>query len=112
MKQDRIKGVFILCIIIVRIWSLMGYALPLLTKSFDATQHLANYIDQEQIETGQFYYTGVELTGKAEAGARASIAFTEMRKAALENIPAEDTTVEDCSENAHPNGVNKPQFKE
>ncbi len=92
MEKEKIKGVVILGCVIAGVWSLMGYALPLLTKSFDMTQQLADYIDQEDIETGQFYYTGVESTGRAEAGARGSIAFTEMRKAALEqDLEKEET---------------------
>jgi len=94
MQKEKIKGVAILCCVIAGMWSLMGYALPLVTKSFDMTQQLADYIDQEDIETGQFYYTGVEITGRAEAGARASIAFTEMRKSALEKDVEKEVTDE------------------
>lgn len=70
---------------IASIWILSGYILPYITNAFATTRHLADYIDESGVETGQFYYTGVESTAKAEAGARASILFWEKRRSVAEN---------------------------
>ena len=89
MQKTKRKGLFSLAMCIAGIWIVAGYILPSVTNSFSATRSLADYIDESGIETGQFYYTGVESTAKAETGARASIAFWEMRRSVTdEKVPA------------------------
>ena len=82
--KSRKKRWFSLVLVITIIWGVMGYALPMLTDSFETTRQLARYIDESGIETGQFYYTGVEIINHAESGARGSIAFAEARKAHIQ----------------------------
>ena len=88
MKRTRGRGLLSLVACIAALWIFSGYFLPFVTNSFEATRSLAAYIDESGIETGQFYYTGVESTTKAETGARASMAFWETRR----SIAERDTT--------------------
>ncbi len=81
MKKTKIKGVGSLAVCIAGIWFLAAHMLPFITNSFESTRSLAQYIDESGIETGQFYYTGVESTASAEAGARGSIDFWKKRRA-------------------------------
>ena len=80
MQKSKRKGLLSLATCIAGVWLITGYILPFVTDSFKTTRTLDDFIDESGIETGQFYYTGVESTSQAEAGARASIAFREMRR--------------------------------
>ena len=78
IQRFRRIGALGACIAIFAL--LTVYVLPFVTNSFEVTRQLADYIDESGIETGQFFYTGVESTARAESGARGAIAFTEMRQ--------------------------------
>lgn len=53
--------------------------LPALTRSFTSFSTLAAFIDSSGIDTGQFYYTDVEIVTQADIGARSSIQFYQNR---------------------------------
>ncbi len=84
MDTQRLKGVGYLFVTVGIVWGIMGYALPLLTNSFTSTRELPDFIDESGIETGQFFYTGVETVNSAESGARGAIFFTDARKMFLD----------------------------
>ena len=100
METSQLKRWFSLILVITVLWGVMGYALPMLTDTFEATRQLASYIDESGIETGQFYYTGVEILNHAESGARGAVAFAEARKALLETKEKDrvetDTALDAC----------------
>ncbi len=62
------------------VWLLCFVILPYHTKISPSAQQLANFIDESGIETGQFYYTSVEIVAHAEAGARGAVFFTDHHK--------------------------------
>lgn len=89
-KSSWKKRWFSLVLVVAALWGVMGLALPMLTDAFETTRQLARYIDESGIETGQFYYTGVEILNHAESGARGSVAFAEARKSFQEPEQKQD----------------------
>ena len=83
MERSWKKRWFSLIVVVAVLWGVMGYALPVVTDSFETTRQLARYIDESGIETGQFYYTGVEIVNQSDSGARGSVAFAKARKSFL-----------------------------
>lgn len=69
------RGILQLIGAIVLIWALTFQILPTLTRSFTSFSTLADFIDFSGIDTGQFYYTDVEIVTQADLGARSSIDF-------------------------------------
>lgn len=61
------------------IWLLTFIILPAVTSSFSSFRTLAAFIDSSGIDTGQFYYTDVEIVTHADLGARSSIEFYQQR---------------------------------
>lgn len=77
----RLKGVGQLVAAITLIWLMTFIVLPALTGSFKSFSTLAAFIDSSGIDTGQFYYTDVEIVTQADMGARSSIEFYQSRSA-------------------------------
>lgn len=75
MKSETIKGYLKLTGAIVVVWVMTFVVLPAVTHSFSSFQTLADFIDYSEIDTGQFYYTDVEIVTKADIGARSTIAY-------------------------------------
>ena len=73
--KKQAKGVAgLLCSLFV-IWSLTFYILPTISGSFHSFKTLADFIDESEIDTGQFYYTDVEIVTHADIGARSTIEY-------------------------------------
>ncbi|MCG8688060.1 MAG: hypothetical protein MI892_24510 [Desulfobacterales bacterium] len=62
------------------IWLLTFKILPFITSVSSNARQLADFIDTSGIETGQFYYTGVEIITQAESSARGAVFFTNQQK--------------------------------
>ena len=75
--MEKYRGIRNLILISFGIWILTFKALPWITEVSPAASELAAYIDESGIETGMFYYTGVEAAARAEANARGAIFYTE-----------------------------------
>ena len=78
---SRLKGVGQLVGAITVIWLMTFIVLPALTGSFTSFSTLAAFIDSSGIDTGQFYYTDVEIVTRADIGARSSIEFYQSQQA-------------------------------
>lgn len=76
-------GKLLVCLAVI--WVVFVIILPSLTRSSLAISQLANYIDESGIETGQFYYTGVEVVAHAEVNARSSIFISKIQKSKSKN---------------------------
>ena len=77
--HNQLKGVGQLFAAIILIWLMTFIVLPALTSSSKSFSTLASFIDSSGIDTGQFYYTDVEIVTKADLGARSSIEFYKNR---------------------------------
>lgn len=77
---EKSKGVLQLLTATTMIWLMTFFVLPAITGSFKSFQTLADFIDSSGIDTGQFYYTDVEIVTQADIGARSSIEFYHNRK--------------------------------
>lgn len=55
---------------IAGIWFLSAVALPAIVQQSEAFRTMAAFIDFSEIDTGQFYYTDVEVCSDAELGVR------------------------------------------
>ena len=78
---NQLKGVGQLFAAITLIWLMTFVVLPAITGSFKSFSTLAAFIDNSGIDTGQFYYTDVEIVTQADLGARSSIQFYQNRSA-------------------------------
>ena len=78
---SQLKGLGQLVTAITLIWLMTFIVLPALTGSFKSFSTLAAFIDSSGIDTGQFYYTDVEIVTQADMGARSSIEFYKKRSA-------------------------------
>lgn len=76
---SQLKGLGQLVAAFALIWFMTFTVLPALTRSFESFSTLAAFIDNSGIDTGQFYYTDVEIVTKADVGARSSIKFYQSR---------------------------------
>ena len=74
-SKKKLRGLVGLAGSAVVIWGLTFVVLPALTASFTSFQTLADFIDESGIDTGQFYYTDVEIVSHADIGARSTIEY-------------------------------------
>lgn len=74
-KKSKAKGLMQLVASLVAVWAVTFYLLPKVTSSSDSIQGLADYIDETGIETGNFYYTSVEIVAHADMNARSTIEY-------------------------------------
>jgi hypothetical protein len=68
----RIGSFFASCMII---WAMVFVAGPLLIDTTPAFRTLADFVVESDIETGEFYYTDVEIVGHADHNARSSMEY-------------------------------------
>jgi hypothetical protein len=83
--SNRSRGILHLLGAVTIIWIMTFIVLPTLTGSFTCFQTLADFIDSSGIDTGQFYYTDVEIVTQADVGARSSIAFFQNKERQVES---------------------------
>lgn len=95
----KLKGVGQLVTAISLIWVMTFVVLPALTRSFTSFSTLAAFIDSSGIDTGQFYYTDVEIVTQADIGARSSIKFYQKRTAQKKNHIPPVTSIEKQQKN-------------
>lgn len=79
-RKSLPKRIGQLMISLAVVWLLTFKILPFITSMSATTRQLAEFIDASGIETGQFYYTGVEIVTTAESGARGAVFFTNHKK--------------------------------
>lgn len=87
-NSKGLRGVVQLIGSIGVIWLLTFVVMPALASSCASFRTLAEFIDESEIDTGQFYYTDVEIVTKADLGARSTIEYFAGRKR-----PAQKETV-------------------
>ncbi|WP_136798612.1 MULTISPECIES: hypothetical protein [Desulfosediminicola] len=75
LKKSKVKGISQLAASLIAVWGVTFYVLPAITSSSDSIQGLADYIDETGIETGNFYYTSVEIVSHADMNARSTIEY-------------------------------------
>ena len=63
-------------------WATVFVAGPALVQASPAMTHLANVIDENDIETGEFYYTDVEVCAISNLNTRTTIEYLPKRLAA------------------------------
>ena len=63
------------------VWLLVFVLCPLLTNAVPEMRRMAAFVDESGIETGEFYYTDVEIVGHAELGARSTFEITPTGRA-------------------------------
>ncbi|NJB68353.1 hypothetical protein GGQ74_002026 [Desulfobaculum xiamenense] len=51
-------------------------ACPALVNAVPEMRRMADFVDESNIETGEFYYTDVECVGHANIGARSTFDYT------------------------------------
>ena len=78
--KSRLKGWLQLGVALFLVWTLTYVALPAITNSSTNFQKIAQFIDSSEIDTGQFYYTDVEIVTQAEMGARSTIEYFSGKK--------------------------------
>ena len=81
-QKSRIKAWLQLVTACFAVWTLTFVILPAITSSSENFQTIANFIDSSGIDTGQFYYTDVEIVTQADIGARSTIEYFSGKKAA------------------------------
>ncbi len=57
------------------LWFMMFVAAPALTSAVPEIRTMAKFVDFSGIETGEFYYTDVEIVGHADSNARNTIEY-------------------------------------
>lgn len=73
--KSRVRGVTQLLACCFVIWAATFYVLPALTQSHPDIHKLADFIDESEIDTGEFYYTGVEVVVQADINTRSTIEY-------------------------------------
>ncbi|ACS78482.1 hypothetical protein [Maridesulfovibrio salexigens] len=68
----RIISFFATCSVI---WAMVFVAGPMLIDTTPAFRTLADFVTESDIETGEFYYTDVEIVGHADHNARSSMEY-------------------------------------
>jgi|GEM_PF-1345600 len=86
-KKSKVKGISQLAASLVIVWAVTFYGLPAITSSSDSIQGLADYIDETGIETGNFYYTSVEIVAHADMNARSTIEYFADRPKRIASAP-------------------------
>lgn len=56
-------------------WVVCFQLAPMLVNSVPVMKKMAVFVDESGIETGEFYYTDVEIVGHADINARSSIEY-------------------------------------
>lgn len=56
-------------------WVVVFVACPALVNAVPDMKLMANFVDEADIETGEFYYTDIECVGHANIGARSTFDF-------------------------------------
>ena len=56
-------------------WFFVFVAAPALVNTLPEMKQMADFVDFTGIETGEFYYTDVEIVGHASANARGTIEY-------------------------------------
>lgn len=56
-------------------WVVCFQLAPMLVENVPAMKKMADFVDESGIETGEFYYTDVEIVGHADLNARSSIEY-------------------------------------
>lgn len=79
-KSKGVKGIVQLAGSIGIIWLFTFIVMPAIASSCTSFRTLAAFIDESEIETGQFYYTDVEIVTKANLGARSTIEYFSDKK--------------------------------
>ncbi|MGL1931187.1 MAG: hypothetical protein OCC45_05450 [Desulfotalea sp.] len=74
-KKPLGRGLIQLAGAIFGVYLLSFYILPTITASSPSIQKLADFIDYEEIDTGMFFYTDLEIVGHADIGARSTIEY-------------------------------------
>lgn len=57
-------------------WVFVFVACPALVNAIPEMRQMADFVDESNIETGEFYYTDVECVGHANIGARSTFDYT------------------------------------
>lgn len=78
--KEHLTGIVQLIGAIAVVWSMTFVVLPAVTNSFQSFKTLAGFIDESEIDTGQFYYTDVEIVAHADMGARSTIEYFSGKK--------------------------------
>lgn len=60
---------------VLAVWFVMFVAAPALTNAVPEIRTMADFVDFSGIETGEFYYTDVEIVGHADCNARNTIEY-------------------------------------
>jgi hypothetical protein len=79
-EKSRLKGWLQLTASLFAVWALTFVVLPAITDSSVSFQTIARFIDYSGIDTGQFYYTDVEIVTRADIGARSTIEYFSGKK--------------------------------
>lgn len=74
-SKSKAKGLGQLAAGLLVVWAVTFYALPAITSSNASIKGLADYIDETGIETGNFYYTSVEIVAHADMNARSTVEY-------------------------------------
>lgn len=69
---SRLGSFVVTCCVI---WAMVFVAGPWLITKSDSFQTLADFVVESEIETGEFYYTDVEIVGHADHNARSSMEY-------------------------------------
>jgi hypothetical protein len=64
-----------LCIVVFSLWTMVFVVCPMLRDAVPEIRTLAAFVDETGIETGEFYYTDVEIVGHADHNARSSMEY-------------------------------------
>lgn len=64
-----------LALVAALVWGFMFVIGPRLVKSVGAFRTLAAFVNESGIETGEFYYTDVEIVGHADHSARSTMEY-------------------------------------
>jgi len=74
-NKSTLRGVLQLIACCFVVWAATFYVLPALTHSHSDIHTLADFIDESEIDTGEFYYTGVEVVVQADINTRSTIEY-------------------------------------
>ncbi|GAB6177363.1 hypothetical protein JCM16814_22540 [Desulfobaculum senezii] len=56
-------------------WLVVFVACPALVNAIPEMRQMADFVDETNIETGEFYYTDIECVGHANIGARSTFDY-------------------------------------
>ncbi|WP_136798614.1 MULTISPECIES: hypothetical protein [Desulfosediminicola] len=73
--KSQVRGFAQLIACCFVVWATTFHVLPALTQSHPDILTLADFIDESEIDTGEFYYTGVEVVVQADINTRSTIEY-------------------------------------